>query len=88
GPIAWLLCLFLMLAIATAILRYFMFIYLQIGANRVVQKLRQDIFGHIQTLPIQHFDHLPAGKIVARVTNDTEAVRNLYVQVLSNIATG
>ncbi|MFE8698919.1 ABC transporter ATP-binding protein [Cytobacillus sp. FJAT-53684] len=86
-PIAWLLSLFFILAIATAILRYFMYIYLQMGANRVVQKLRQDVFGHIQTLPIQYFDHLPAGKIVARVTNDTEAVRNLYVQVLSNFAT-
>lgn len=86
-PIAWLLCLYFILAIATAILRYFMYIYLQMGANRVVQKLRKDVFGHIQTLPIQYFDHLPAGKIVARVTNDTEAVRNLYVQVLSNFAT-
>lgn len=86
-PIAWLLCLFFILAIATAVLRYFMYIYLQVGANRVIQKLRQDVFAHIQTLPIQYFDHLPAGKIVARVTNDTEAVRNLYVQVLSNFAT-
>ncbi|MBP2241512.1 ATP-binding cassette subfamily B protein [Cytobacillus eiseniae] len=86
-PIAWLLCLFFILSIATAILRYFMYIYLQIGANRVIQKLRKDVFGHIQTLPIQYFDHLPAGKIVARVTNDTEAVRNLYVQVLANFAT-
>lgn len=86
-PIAWLLCIYLFLAIATAVLRYFMYIYLQIGANRVVQKLRQDVFGHIQTLPIQYFDNLPAGKIVARVTNDTEALRNLYVQVLANFAT-
>lgn len=86
-PIAWLLCLYFILAIATALLRYFMYIYLQVGANRVVQKLRQDVFGHIQTLPIQYFDNLPAGKIVARVTNDTEAVRNLYVQVLANFAT-
>ncbi|MEH7386964.1 ABC transporter ATP-binding protein [Bacillus sp. JJ1521] len=86
-PIAWLLCLYLVLAIATAILRYFMYIYLQVGANRVIQKLRQDVFGHIHTLPIQYFDQRPAGKIVARVTNDTEAVRNLYVQVLSNFAT-
>lgn len=86
-PIAWLLSLYFLLAIATAILRYFMYIYLQIGANRVVQKLRQDVFGHIQTLPIQYFDRLPAGKIVARVTNDTEALRNLYVQVLANFAT-
>lgn len=86
-PIAWLLGLYFILAVATAILRYFMYIFLQIGANRVVQKLRQDVFGHIQTLPIQYFDNLPAGKIVARVTNDTEAVRNLYVTVLANFAT-
>ncbi|WP_336635024.1 ABC transporter ATP-binding protein [Lysinibacillus fusiformis] len=86
-PITWLLMVYLLLAIATAILRYFMYIYLQIGANRVIQKLRKDVFEHIQTLPIQYFDNLPAGKIVARVTNDTEAVRNLYVQVLSNFVT-
>ncbi|MFJ7978786.1 ABC transporter ATP-binding protein [Lysinibacillus xylanilyticus] len=86
-PITWLLVVYLLLAIATAVLRYFMYIYLQMGANRVVQKLRKDVFGHIQTLPIQYFDNLPAGKIVARVTNDTEAVRNLYVQVLSNFVT-
>ncbi|WP_107924408.1 ABC transporter ATP-binding protein [Lysinibacillus parviboronicapiens] len=86
-PITWLLILYFTLAVATAILRYFMYIYLQMGANRVVQKLRKDVFEHIQTLPIQYFDNLPAGKIVARVTNDTEAVRNLYVQVLSNFVT-
>lgn len=86
-PITWLLLVYLILAIATAVLRYFMYIYLQVGANRVVQKLRKDVFEHIQTLSIQYFDNLPAGKIVARVTNDTEAVRNLYVQVLSNFAT-
>ncbi|KOS59856.1 ABC transporter ATP-binding protein [Lysinibacillus agricola] len=86
-PITWLLLVYLILAIATAVLRYFMYIYLQMGANRVVQKLRKDVFEHIQTLPIQYFDNLPAGKIVARVTNDTEAVRNLYVQVLSNFVT-
>ncbi|KGR90820.1 ABC transporter ATP-binding protein [Ureibacillus massiliensis 4400831 = CIP 108448 = CCUG 49529] len=86
-PIVILLAIFLFLEILTAVLRYFMYIYLQIGANRVVQKLRQDVFGHIQKLPIQYFDSLPAGKIVARVTNDTEAIRNLYVQVLSQFVT-
>lgn len=86
-PIAWLLCLYMVLAIVTAIFRYLMYIYLQMGANRVIQKLRQDVFGHIQTLPIQYFDNLPAGKVVARVTNDTEAIRNLYVTVLSSFAT-
>ncbi|COK01489.1 ABC transporter ATP-binding protein exp8 [Streptococcus pneumoniae] len=34
-------------------------------------------------MPIRYFDHLPAGKIVSRVTNDTEAIRDLYVTVLA-----
>lgn len=86
-PIILLLILFFGLACVTAIFRYFMFIFLQIGANRIVQRMRNDVFEHIQRLPIQYFDNSPAGKIVARVTNDTEAVRDLYVQVLSQIVT-
>ncbi|MEK4427374.1 ABC transporter ATP-binding protein [Solibacillus sp. FSL K6-1523] len=86
-PIIWLLSVFFLLAVVTAVFRYFMNIYLQRGANRVVQQLRKDVFGHIQKLPIEYFDNLPAGKVVARVTNDTEAIRNLYVTVLSQFAT-
>jgi len=86
-PIILLLTLFFTLSILTAVFRYLMFIYLQRGANRIVQQLRMDVFGHIQELPIEYFDNLPAGKIVARVTNDTEAIRNLYVTVLSQFAT-
>lgn len=86
-PLSLLLALFLGLAIISAIFRYFMYVFLQIGANRIVQKLRKDVFHHLQTLPIYFFDNTPAGKIVARVTNDTEAIRNLYVQVLSQFLT-
>lgn len=86
-PIAWLLALFFGLSLLTAILRYFMYVKLQEGSNRIIQQMRKDVFGHIQKLPIHYFDNLPAGKVVARVTNDTEAVRNLYVTVLSQFAT-
>ncbi|WP_411503323.1 ABC transporter ATP-binding protein [Brevibacillus centrosporus] len=55
---------------------------LQKSANQVIQKLRVDVFAHIQRLPITYFDNLPAGKVVARVTNDTEAVRELFTKVL------
>lgn len=86
-PIILLLALFLGLGIISAVFRYFMYVYLQSGANRIVQALRGDVFHHLQTLPIYFFDNTPAGKIVARVTNDTEAIRNLYVQVLSQFLT-
>ncbi len=61
---------------------------LQVSANRVIQKLRLDVYAQIQRLPIPYFDNLPAGKVVSRVTNDTEAVRDLFVTVLANFFTG
>ncbi|MBD1383389.1 ABC transporter ATP-binding protein [Metabacillus arenae] len=61
--------------------------YLQVTANRIIQKMRQDVFEHIQRLPIKYFDNLPAGKVVARITNDTEAIRELYVAVLATFFT-
>ncbi len=85
-PIVVLLSVFFGLAVISAVFRFFMTMSLQYGANRVVQKMRKDVFGHIQKLPVNYFDSLPAGKIVARITNDTEAVRNLYVTVLSSFA--
>ncbi|BDG79267.1 putative multidrug resistance ABC transporter ATP-binding/permease protein YheH [Bacillus subtilis] len=60
---------------------------LQMSANRIIQKMRQDVFSRIQRLPIRYFDNLPAGKVVARITNDTEAIRDLYVTVLSTFVT-
>ena len=81
---AFYLCLF----IVSALFFYGQYFYLQKAANRIIQKMRSDIFSHVQRLPIRYFDDLPAGKVVARITNDTEAIRELYVAVLSNFFTG
>ena len=61
--------------------------YLQKAANRIIQKMRNDVFQQISRLPIQYFDNVPAGKVVSRITNDTEAIRELYVAVLANFFT-
>ncbi|MRX71504.1 ATP-binding cassette domain-containing protein [Bacillus lacus] len=61
--------------------------FLQVTSNKIIQKMRMDVFQHIQTLPISYFDNLPAGKVVARITNDTEAIRELYVAVLATFFT-
>ncbi len=62
--------------------------WLQSSANKVIQKLRMDVYAHIQRLPVHFFDNLPAGKVVSRVTNDTEAVKDLFIAVLSNFFSG
>ncbi len=76
------------LLLVGAVLAYWQRLLLQVSANRIVRKMRNDVFRHIQRLPVQYFDNLPAGKVVARVTNDTEAIRELYVSVLANFFSG
>lgn len=82
-----LLIIYFCLLVISAIFQYGQRFLLQKSANRIIQKMREDVYGQIQRLPIQYFDNLPAGKVVARVTNDTEAIRELYVTVLAQFFT-
>src|SRR5690606_7008890 len=76
------------LLIVSAIFSYTQRYYLQESANRIIRNIRTQVFGQIHRLPIRYFDNLPAGKVVSRVTNDTEAIRELYVTVLANFVSG
>jgi ATP-binding cassette subfamily B protein len=84
-----LLCLFYFgLIIISAIFSYGQRYYLQYAANRIIRNIRTQVFAQIHRLPIRYFDNLPAGKVVSRITNDTETIRDLYVTVLANIFSG
>ena len=51
-------------------------------ARRSVLRLRERVYGHVLALPMAFFDKAITGQLVSRVTNDTEAVNQLYRQVL------
>ncbi|OAS83059.1 MULTISPECIES: ABC transporter ATP-binding protein [Metabacillus] len=86
-PIILLLSFYVGLLFIAAFFQYGKSLMLQKAANRIIQKMRTDVFEHIQRVPINYFDNRPAGKIVSRVTNDTEAIRELYVKVLATFFT-
>ncbi|TSB44685.1 ABC transporter ATP-binding protein [Alkalicoccobacillus porphyridii] len=83
-PIITLLLIYLGLIVGSSFFQYGQRYLLQKSANRIIQRIRTDAFNHLSRLPVRFFDHLPAGKIVSRVTNDTEAIRELYMTVLAN----
>jgi len=62
--------------------RYLQLIRLSGLAMRSVQRLREWVYGHVLRLPMAFFDRAITGQLVSRVTNDTEAVKTLYIQVL------
>jgi ATP-binding cassette subfamily B protein len=49
-------------------------------SQRALQKLRQDLFSHLQTLPMQFFDRNPAGQLMSRLTNDIDAINQAVSQ--------
>jgi ATP-binding cassette, subfamily B, multidrug efflux pump len=51
-------------------------------ARRSVLRLRERVYAHVLALPMAFFDKAITGQLVSRVTNDTEAVNQLYRQVL------
>ncbi|MFM7507088.1 MAG: ABC transporter ATP-binding protein [Rubrivivax sp.] len=63
-------------------LRYGQLVRLAGLAMRSVQRIRESVYGHVLRLPMRFFDGAITGQLVSRVTNDTEAVKSLYVQVL------
>ena len=53
-------------------------------AQSVVRDLRQESFANIQRLQMAYFDRTPAGAIVSRLTNDTQAVADMFSEIFSN----
>jgi ATP-binding cassette subfamily B protein/ATP-binding cassette subfamily C protein/ATP-binding cassette subfamily B multidrug efflux pump len=65
-----------------SVLRYGQLVRLAGLAMRSVRRLRENVYSHVLGLPMSYFDRAITGQLVSRVTNDTEAVKTLYVQVL------
>lgn len=65
-----------------SLLRYGQMVRLAGVAMRAVRRVREQVYGHVLRLPMTFFDRAITGQLVSRVTNDTEAVKTLYVQVL------
>ncbi len=55
---------------------------LQLTGQTIIYNIRQELFEHIHNLSMRFFDITPVGKIVTRVTNDVEALNEMYTQIL------
>ena len=62
---------------------------LQKTGQNIILQMRKDLYRHIQSLGSRYFDITPVGKLVTRVTNDVEALNEMYsgilVQIFRNI---
>ncbi|WP_394119842.1 ABC transporter ATP-binding protein [Planococcus donghaensis] len=82
GPIVGLAAAYLFIQASNVIISYFQMLKFQVAALKIIQQLRIDVFTKVHGLGMRYFDKTPAGGIVSRVTNDTEAIKEMFVTVL------
>lgn len=58
------------------------------ASQRALKELRQDLFRHVQTLPMSFFDRNPAGQLMSRLTNDIDAINQAVSQNVTTLLAG
>lgn len=76
---------FILLQVIAATLHYYQAIVFNHAAVGVVQQLRTDVMSAALKQPLSAFDNQPVGQLISRVTNDTETIKDLFVNVLPTL---
>ncbi len=58
------------------------YLLLQKTGQKIIYEIRNELFTHVESLSMRFFDLTPVGKIVSRITNDVEALNELYSNIL------
>ena len=75
----------ILIAISQSIIQYFQTMLLQYTGQKIVYKMRKEVFVHIQSLSHNQFNNIPVGTLVTRVSSDINVLFQLYTNVLVNI---
>ncbi len=73
------------LLVVSMICTYLESIILQKVGQKILSNLRQDLFTHIESLSHDQLNNIPVGKLVTRVTNDTNAISMMFTNILVNM---
>ena len=64
---------------------YVQAIVLQKTGQQILSRMRLDLFTHIESLSHEQLNQIPVGKLVTRVTNDTNAISMMFTNILVNL---
>ena len=87
GALGRVLLLVLLVYLLAAVLSYLQAYVLNGVTQRTVSRLRADVAAKIHRLPLRHFDRMPRGELLSRVTNDIDNVSQSLQQTLNQALT-
>ena len=73
---------FIAIALINKLISFLMALLLQKAGQNIVERLRMDVFSHIENMSQNQLNEMPVGSLVTRVANYTAAVSNLFTDVL------
>ncbi len=76
------------LTIFIIIFRYFQHVFFLTASMRLTLDIRKDAFAKLNRLPMKYFISEPSGKVVTKITSDSEGVRGLYQVIFSILTAG
>ena len=79
------IAIYAFILITSLVFQYIQAILLQKIGQKILSALREDVFTHIESLSHSQLNHMPVGKLVTRVTNDTNAISMMFTQILTNL---
>ena len=79
------IALYASLLIVTMLCSYLQAIILQKIGQKIISNIRMDLFKHIETLSHEQLNHIPVGKLVTRVCNDTNGVSMMFTNLIVNL---
>lgn len=71
--------------VVTIICTYSQAMILQTIGQKILSQIREDAFIHIEELSHEQLNHIPVGKLVTRVTNDTDVISQMFTNILVNL---
>lgn len=78
GRLIWMVATYAGLVFLAGAAVYISNVYTKKTAEQIVGMIREEVFDHLQRLPVSFYDKTAAGRIVARVTGDNKAMRDIY----------
>lgn len=79
------IAIYALILITSLVFQYIQAILLQKIGQKILSSLREDVFTHIESLSHAQLNKMPVGKLVTRVTNDTNAISMMFTQILTNL---
>jgi len=74
-----------LILVVSMLCTYWQAIIMQRTGQKILSALRLDLFTHIESLSHEQLNNIPVGKLVTRVTNDTNAISYMFTNILVNL---